>query len=107
VHPRKPLLRELELDASGLCGNFLGQVIHCRPQAAVHDDGIGPLPRELKCQQQVLAVVPDRRLPSHRKPGVLEPLGDVAEIGVDDFACQHLVAGANDFYPHATSPMLR
>ena len=37
----------------------------------------------------------------HRQPEILELLGHIAEIGIDDLAGQHFVAGADDLDAHA------
>ena len=57
---------------------------------------------ELKRQQQIVAVVTDGGLPFDGQPAVFEFLRDVAEVGVDDFASEYLVAGADDLDAHAS-----
>jgi hypothetical protein len=54
-----------------------------------------------KGREQGLAVVTDRSAPAHGQPDILQLPADVAEIGVDDLAGQHLVAGADYLDPHA------
>ena len=56
---------------------------------------------ELEREQQVLAIIADRRLPSDRQADVLQLLRNVAEVGVEYLAGEHLVAGADHFDAHA------
>ena len=102
-HRAEPFLAEDELDAGGLRGDLLRQIVDRRTEPAVDDDGVGALARKLEREQQVVAIVADRRLPRHREPEILQLLADVAEIGVDDLAGEHLVAGADDFDTHAVT----
>ena len=50
------------------------------PSPPLTIDRVGALAGELEREQQVLAVVADRRLPRHREPEILELLADVAEV---------------------------
>ena len=93
-----------QLHARGLRRDLLRQIVDRGPEPAVHDDGVGAAPGELEREQQALAIVADGRLPAHREPEILQLLGDVAEVGVDDLAREHLVTGADDFDAHARCP---
>src|SRR5439155_26812334 len=99
----QPLVVERQLDPRRLSGDLLREVVHGGAEAAVDDDGVGALPRQLERAQQALAVVADRRFPCEREPDVLEPLADEGEVGVDDLAGQDLVAGADDLDAHQRS----
>ena len=101
LHRRQPLFTELEFNTGGFGGDFLREVINRRSEAAVDDHRIGPLAGELKRQQQVFAIVADRGLPFDGEPAVFEFLRDVAEVGIDDFASENFVTGADDFDAHA------
>ena len=48
LHPDQPLLVEDEIDASGLGGDFLRQIVDGGAEAAVDDDRVGALGGELK-----------------------------------------------------------
>ena len=94
---------EFQFDAGGLGGDFLREIIDRRPEAAVDDDCIGALAGELKREQQIFAIVADSGFPFDGKAAVFELLGDIAEIGIDDFAGEYFVAGADDFDAHFCS----
>jgi hypothetical protein len=95
LHALEPVLVQLELHPRGLGRDLLREIVHGGAEPAVDDDRVGALARELERAQQVLPVVADRGLPLHGEPHVLQLLGDVAEVGVDDLAGQHLVPRAD------------
>ena len=95
LHALEPVLVERQVHPGGLGRDLLREIVHRGPEAAVDDDRVGALARELEGAQQVLPIVADRGLPLHGEPNVLQLLGDIAEIGVDDLSRQHLVARAN------------
>ena len=100
VHAAEPFLAEDQLDAGGLGGHLLGQIVDSGAEPAVDDDGVDPLPGEPEGLEQGLAIVADRRPPQDWESDVAELLADVAEVGVDDRAGQHLVARADDLDAH-------
>jgi hypothetical protein len=100
LHALQPVLVEDELDAGGAGGDFLREVVDGGPQPAIDYDGIGALGRQPEGREQLLAVVADGRPRGDREPEILELLGHVAEIGIDDLAGQDLVAGADDLDAH-------
>ena len=53
LHRRQPRLVQLELDAGGLRGDFLRQVVDRGPEAAIDDDRVGALAGQLEGEQQV------------------------------------------------------
>ena len=85
----------------GACRDLLRQIVDGRPQPTIDDNGLGARPGHLECRQQFLAVVADNRPPRHRQPEILELLAHVVEVGVDDFAGQDFVAGADDLDAHS------
>jgi hypothetical protein len=85
---------------SGSIADLLRQIVDRRAEPAVDDDRVGAPAGVQKRRQQGVAVVADRRSPAHRQADILQLLGDVAEVGVDDLAGQHLVAGADDLDQH-------
>ena len=97
----QPILVEDELDPGGARRDLLRQIVDRRPEPAIDDDRIGALAGQPKRREQFLAVVADGRPPAHRQPEILELLGHIAEIGIDDLAGQHFVAGADDLDAHA------
>ncbi len=96
----QPVLVEDEIDPGGAGRDLLRQVVDGRPEPAIDDDRVGALARQPKRREQFLAVVADDRAPADRQPEILELLAHIAEIGVDDLAGQHLVAGADDLDAH-------
>src|SRR6266481_2832552 len=100
LHAGQPLLVQRQLDAGRLRRDLLGQVVDRGAEAAVDDDRVRSLRRQLERPQQALAVVADRRLPPDREADVLQPLAHVAEVGVDDLSGQDLVARADDLESH-------
>ena len=101
LHALQPVLVEHELDPGGARRDLLRQIVDRRPEPAIDDDRIGALARQPEGREQFLAVVADDRPPADRKPEILELLRHIAEIGIDDLAGQHLVAGADDLDAHA------
>src|SRR5205807_777861 len=100
LHPPEPRVVQRELDARGLGRDLLGEVVDGGSEAAVDDDGVGALPRQLEGAEQALPVVAHRGLPPDREPDILELLADVGEVAVDDPARQDLVTRADDLDPH-------
>src|SRR6516225_8666491 len=101
LHALQPILVEDELYPGGARSDFLRQIIDRGSEPAIDDHRIGARGRQPKCREQFLAVVTDGRSPAHRQPEILELLGHIAEVRVDDLAGQHLVAGADDLDAHA------
>ena len=101
LHAGEPFFAEHEIDAGGARCDLLRQIIDGRPKPTIDDHGVGTLPRHPECRQQFFAIVPDGRSPRHRQPIILELLGHIAEVGIDDLAGQNLVAGADDLDAHA------
>src|SRR5207247_417136 len=99
-HRRQPSLVEHERHARGLGGDLLREIVDGWAEAAVDDDGAGAGAGQAEGLQQALAIVADGRLPRDRQPDVLELLADVSEVGVDDLAGEHLVAGADHLDAH-------
>src|SRR6202035_2432294 len=97
----QPVFVEDELDPGGACRDLLGEIVDGGPQPAIDDDRIGTSPGHSKRREQFLAIIADGRPPAHREPEILELLGHIAEIGVDDLAGQNLVPGADDLDAHA------
>src|SRR5204862_6587132 len=98
--PLPPLLVVRERAAGRRPGALPREVVDGGAEAAVADDGVGALARQLKGTQEALAVVAHRRLPGDREADVLELLADVREVGVDDLAAEDLVAGTDDLDAH-------
>ncbi len=99
-HALQPRFVEHQLDPGGARGDLLRQIIHRRTESAIDDHRVGALSGEFEGQQQAVAIVADGGLPAHRQAHVLQLLRDVAEVGVDDLAGEHFVAGAYDFDAH-------
>src|SRR5207244_4986903 len=103
LHRGEPFLVERELDPRALGRDLLREIVDRGPEAPVDDDRVGALPGQLEREQEILAVVADRRLPLARQTDVLQLLRDVAEVGVDDLARQDVAAGADDLDAHGGS----
>src|SRR4030095_8214512 len=67
---------------------------------AVDEHRVRALGGEEEGAHQALPVVAHRGFPRHGQAHVLELLAHVGEVGVDDLARQHLVAGADDLDSH-------
>jgi hypothetical protein len=91
-----------------------GVSIYAHRVDAVHGDvfrilgGLGrPAGGEVEGAEQAGAVVADRGAPDDGQAGILQLLAHVAEIGVDDLAGEHLVAGADDLDAQIRFPLGR
>ena len=100
LHGCQPFLIKHEIDAGGLRRDFLRQVIHRRAKPAIDDHRVGALGRQLEGRQQCLPVVTHGGAPIDRQPDILELLGHVRKVGIDDLAGEHFVAGAENLDAH-------
>ena len=93
----QPLRPEAEGHARRFRRHLLAEVVHRRPEPAVHNHGIGPPGGGIEGGAQLRPVVAHRGLARHRQAEFGQAPAEAAEIGVDGLAGQHLVAGADHF----------
>ena len=100
AHMGQPALVQFESDARRLGRHLLGEVVHRGSQPPVDDHHAGPLSGLPEGLQQVRPVVAHGDSPPHREAVILQLLGHVGKIGIDDLAGEHLVTGADHFDAH-------
>ena len=93
----EPFGPEAERHARRLRRHLLAEIVHGRPEPAVHDHRVGPPGGGVEGGAQLRPVVAHRGLARHRQAELRQAAAEPAEIGVDGLAGQHLVAGADNF----------